>query len=258
MTFSKNGVSDRKRWVMLQSPGVNTATFGALIMVCIHLALILLWQNREYQLVDQIYLKGGLTLEGLTSGKIWQIITHSLLHGSWTHLATNVFLFYYAAARLSHVLSSWRIAGLFLLCTIGSALIHVLAQAIFPGLPRDPLVGASGGLMGMLLAFFALSPNSKMLLLPVSARNLGKGVLISSALLFLVTPGLNLPLMSNLGLWLEGAFGSILFQMAHLAHFIGGLLGWVMIPRFFPRLLTSEDLIRMRTEQELAAGSRCP
>ena len=112
--------------------------------------------------------------------------------------------------------------------------------------------------MGMLLAFFALSPDSKMLFLPVSARNLGKGVLISSAFLFLVTPGLNLPLMSNLGLWLEGAFGPILFQMAHLAHFIGGLLGWVMIPRFFPRLLTSEDLIRMRNEQELAAGSRCP
>jgi len=258
MSFSRGAQMGRRRWVMLQAPGVNIATFGVLAMICVHLSLILLWQFGYDELVGRIYLGGGLSAEGMASGQIWQLFTHSLLHGPWSHLALNAFLFYYAAARLSHVLSSWRILGLFILCSLGSGLVHVGAQALFPALPQQPLVGASGGIMGMLMAFFALSPDSRMMFLPVSARNLGKGVLISSSLLFLMTPGLNLPLLSNLGLWLESAMGPVLFQVAHLAHFAGGLLGWLMIPRFFPRLLTSEDLVRMRAEQEVTATSRCP
>ena len=95
-----------------------------------------------------------------------------------------------------------------------------------------------------------------MLLIPVSARNLAKGVLISRSFLFIVTPGLNLPLMSDLGKWLEGAFGPFLFQIGHLAHFVGGFLGWALILKFFPRLLTREDLDKMRLEKELRVGEQ--
>lgn len=253
MTFSRNSGKSGSGWVMLQTPGVNTATFGVLIMMAVHLGVLSVYNVLGEAAGNSLYHRGGLSWEGVRQGQIWQIFTHNWFHGAWSHLLLNSALFYYAAARLSHVLSSWRILTLFLICGMGAGLVHILAQAAFPGLPSQPLVGASGGVMGMLLGFFALSPESRMLLIPVSARNLAKGVLISSSLLFIMTPGLNLPLMADFGRWLEGAFGGSIFRIAHLAHFVGGLLGWVLILRFFPRLLNSADLAKMRIECESEA-----
>lgn len=241
---------------MLQNPGLNIATFGVLIMLAVHLSIYSIHRLGGDAAVDSFYLAGGLSWEGIKGGQIWKLFTHNWLHGNWSHLFLNGILFYYASARLSHVLSSWRILTLFLICGMGAGLAHVMTQAIFPSLPSGLLVGASGGVFGMLLGFFALSPDSRMLLIPVSARNLAKGVLISSSFLFIATPGLNLPLMADLGRWLEGAFGPTLFQIAHLAHFIGGLLGWALILKFFPRLLTREDLEEMRLENELPVGEQ--
>ncbi len=255
MTFSRDSGASRSGWVMLQAPGVNAATFGVLLMLAVHLAVLSVYSLWGEMAVRSLYTSGGLSWEGVRGGRIWQLFTHNWFHGTWSHLLLNAALFYYAAARLSHVLGSWRILILFLICGMGAGLVHILAQAAFPGLPGQPLVGASGGVMGMLLGFFALSPESRMLLLPVSARNLAKGVLISSFLLFIMTPGLNLPLMADFGRWLEGAFGKSVFQIAHLAHFAGGFLGWALILRFFPRLLTRDDLERMRIEGE---GGQAP
>ena len=151
------------------------------------------------------------------------------------------------------MLSGRKIALLFLLTSLGAGLAHVTVQAMFPGIGGDNLVGASGGIIGMLLAYFSLSPQSRMMFLPVSARNLAKGVLISSALLTVVNPGLGLPWLSDFGSSLAGLLGEGVFRVAHLAHFAGGLLGWVFVDRFFPKLLTRGDLARMRSDNELAS-----
>jgi len=146
-------------------------------------------------------------------------------------------------------LSNWRVFSLFMVCGVGSGLAHVISQAFFPEIPA--VIGASGGVTGLLLGFFSISPDSRMILLNISARNLSKGVLISSALLFVMSPWLNLPFLAGLGHWLGAAIGDFVFKAAHLVHFAGGLLGWTMIARFFPKLLTSGDLSRMRLEREV-------
>lgn len=251
--------SDRvkeSRWVMLQTPGWNTATLGVAAMILVQLAVIQVWRSAGDGAVERIYFDGGLSLGGISAGMVWQFFTHAWLHGSWSHLISNALLFYYAAARLSHVLSGKRIFVLFLISSVGSGIAHVAAQVIFPALAGGILVGASGGIMGMLFGYFALSPGSRMLFLPISAKNLAKGFLISSAFLFLVTPALEVPLMADLGRWLAGLLGQEIFQWAHLAHFVGALLGWVLIDRFFPKLLTREDLERMRAQDEISAELR--
>ena len=238
----KNG---RSGWVMLQMPGVNTATFGVLIMVSVQLALALVFRWKGLGALNFAYLEGGLSWKGIISGRVWQLFTHIFLHGNWAHLAVNALLFYYAAARLSHVFSSWRIFNLFMVCGLGGGLAHITLQAFVPGIP--PLVGASGGVTGLLVGFFSISPDSKMIIFNVSARNLSKGVLGSSALLFSMTPWLEIPLLADLGRWLESVIGNFIFETAHLVHFVGGILGWMLIDRFLPRLLSSDDLARMRT-----------
>ena len=62
-----------------------------------------------------------------------------------------------------------------------------------------------------------------------------------------MTPWLEIPLLADLGRWLEFVVGNFIFETAHLVHFVGGILGWILIDRFLPRLLSSDDLARMRT-----------
>lgn len=221
-----------------------------------HILVLLTWYLRGEEAAYGIYENGGLTWAGISAGKVWQFFTHSWLHGGWGHLLANAFLFYYAAARLSHVLSNRRIALLFLITSLVAGLAQVLNQAIFSGLDGGIFVGASAGIMGMLLGFFALSPDSKMLFFPLSARNIAKGFLISSAFFTVVNPALELPLLSSLGTWLGGVFGAEIFRWGHLAHFVGGFVGWTCIGRFLPRLLTSQDLARMRMDNEIAPEVR--
>lgn len=243
------------RFVMLQTPGLNAATIGLVSMVGVHLLMWALYLRGGEDFIGAIFYQwGGLSWEGVASGRGWQLVTHAFLHGNFLHLVINALLFYYAAARLSHFLSSWRIIALFLFCAVGSGLAHVVAQALFPSLPV--LVGASGGITGMLLGYFSISPQSRLMLLNVSAGNLCKGVLIASAFLFVVSPDLDLPVVSNLGRLLERLFGPALFRAAHLVHFTGGAMGWFLIGRFLPRLLSRHDLVRMRLEGEARAASR--
>lgn len=254
MMLSSDGGVGRKKWVMLQSPGLNTATIGVLLMLSVHLGIGLVWWRGGSPALDAVLYWGSLSWEGIAKGQIWRLFTHLWLHGNLTHLIVNAGLFYYACARLSHVLTGWRIISLFLVCGVGSGLAHVISQAFFPEIP--PLIGASGGVTGLLLGFFSISPDSRMVLLNISASNLSKGVLISSALLFIMSPWLNLPLMGDLGQWLGSAIGDFIFLSAHLVHFSGGLLGWTMIGRFFPKLLTAGDLSRMRLEREADGALR--
>lgn len=241
-----------RRWVMLQRPGWNTATLGVIVMVVVHLASYAAFWWGGDESYESFYQKGALSWSGVSQGEGWQVLSYFWMHGSWTHLIINAVMFYYASARLSHVLSSGRILLLFVLCSVGSGVVHVFAQLMLPGLPQGLLVGASGGVTGLLLGHFLLSPDSRMILLNISARNLGRGFLISSLLLFLMTPGLGIPLMADLGAWLEQGFGPIIFQVAHLLHFWGGTMGALCITYFLPKLLSLEDLMDMRAKREEA------
>ena len=250
---------EQGKGVLLQVPGFNCATIVSVVMIIIHIVVVStggVFPDGAEGGLRLLYIQLGLTWEGVSSGQVWQLFTYFWLHGNWGHLVLNVILFYYSCARLSHVLSSPRILVLFLAVSIGSGLIHISAQAVFEGMPRDPLVGASGGVMGLLLAYCALSPGSRMFSIPVSANNLAKGILISSALLFVARPSLGIPFLSDLGEGLVDLLGPGLFQIAHLLHFAGGLIAWVSMPRFYPKMLTLEDLVRMRNQSEIVAELR--
>lgn len=239
--------------VVLQPLGRNVATLGVLLMLLVHLVVLGVWALMGNEAINAVYHEGGLSWAGVREGRVWQLVSHQWLHGGWFHLLANAFLFYYASARLSHIFGNSKILQLFLLTSVAAGLAHLASQIMVPSLRGGILVGASGGITGMLLGFFALSPQSRMLLLPVSARNLAKGFLISSALLVVMNPALGLPLLGDVGIWISQGFGEEIFQWAHLAHFVGGLTGWLCVERFLPKLLSSSDLEKMRREKEMSA-----
>ena len=240
------------RRVRMLSPGLNFPTLGVVVFVVIHVAVMLTGGVANGAgLPRELYYDLGLSWAGVSGGKWWQFVTHAFLHGSWSHLVMNCVLFYYGAARLGHILGggmSWRV---FALGVLAGGVAQVGSQALLSGLdPRMPLVGASGGLMAMLLALTTIAPQSRMLLAKVSARNMGLGFLLSSGIFFLISPELGLPVFSKLGRLLVHLGYGFVFQWGHLYHLVGGVVGVIWASKLWGKPVTLEQLQKERAERE--------
>ena len=77
---------------------------------------------------------------------------------------------------------------------------------------------------------------SRMWPIMVSGKNLGRGLMCSTVILYLFTPGLHLPGLSEAGMWLVvHADMELLFLISHVCHFGGGLAGVIFVRRLLRR-----------------------
>ena len=93
----------------------------------------------------------------------WQLVTYGFLHGSFVHLLFNMFMLWMFGRELELMMGPRRFVTYYLTCVIGAGLI----QLIVAGLQGDGVrvVGASGGVFGLLLAFGMAFPNRMIMLL---------------------------------------------------------------------------------------------
>ncbi len=135
----------------------------------------------------------------------WQLVTYGFLHGGLTHLAFNMFALYMFGSAIEQVLGSRRYLTYYFVCVVSAA----VTQLIFAGITGAyyPVLGASGGVFGLLLAYAFYFPNNRVMLLflPIPMP----------AWLFVVIYGL-----LELYLGVTGTQAGV----AHFAH-LGGLIG---------------------------------
>ena len=213
--------------------------------VLLAILLVHLWTLVELEAGNEVawYRMFGLSREGLGESRYWQIFSHGWLHGSWGHLLVNAVLMWLLGTRLE-LMMGWRVLLLVTFSGIvAGGLMHLL---IGHGL----LVGISGGAMALLLCLASLSPDARVLPLGISARNLGRGVLIGELLLALADPALGVPFLSRIGGWLvDQGFASV-FQLGHACHFGGGLMGLLIARMWRDPRLTREKLRLEREKRE--------
>jgi len=132
---------------------------------------------------------------------VWQLVTYIFLHGGITHLLFNFLALWMFGGELESYWGSKKFLRYFLFCGIGAGVCTVL----FSPYQFIPVIGASGSIYGLLLAFGWLFPNRPIyiyFLFPIPAKYMviifGLIELFSSA---------------------EGTGGGI----AHLTH-LGGIL----------------------------------
>lgn len=210
----------------------------------------LVWLGGGPDELPWIYQNFGLSREGVLSGKIWQLMTYGLLHGSFAHVGFNAFCVLAMGGRIEHMLGP-RVMWKTLAFGIGSGGLAQLA--ISPGGEGGPiLVGASGGCMALFLLVTTLSPDSRTWPLRVSARNLAAGVMTAEFLMILIDPALGLPGFSKVGdfLTLQG-LGSW-FVIGHACHFGAGLAGFLFGRHLLRPRITAERLRRDRERREAA------
>lgn len=88
----------------------------------------------------------------------YQFITYMFLHANLEHLFFNMFALWMFGRTLEYELGSKRFLIYYMVCGVGAALIQYLTAVALGELPLM-LVGASGAVMGLLLAFGVLHPN---------------------------------------------------------------------------------------------------
>lgn len=98
--------------------------------------------------------------------QIWQLLTYSFLHGGFMHIFFNMFALFMFGSDIERLFGPRRYLTYYLACVIGAALMHLIvvsAAHLQPG----PVVGASGGVFGILLAFGMAYPHRKLIILPI-------------------------------------------------------------------------------------------
>jgi membrane associated rhomboid family serine protease len=124
---------------------------------------------------------GGLLVttgwsEGVPHFWPWQIVTYAFLHGGLLHLALNMYALWLFGTRLEYVWGGRMFTVYYFSCVIGAALTQLVVSeiALLQGGAAYPVLGASGGVFGLLLAFGLLFPETELILLfppiPIKAK----------------------------------------------------------------------------------------
>ncbi|MGS0622242.1 rhomboid family intramembrane serine protease [Ralstonia sp. VS2407] len=101
----------------------------------------------------------GISGAGLRSGFMpWQPLTYAFLHANGAHLVLNMFGLYMFGRDVERTVGTPR-AWLLYVSSILSAAFAQIAFTALSVLPAGPVIGASGGVFGLLLAYAVLFPN---------------------------------------------------------------------------------------------------
>ena len=135
----------------------------------------------------------------------WQPITHCFLHNGMSHLAFNMIALWQFGSEVERFIGTKRFARLYFSAVACAAILQILSSQ-FTG-SFGPMLGASGGVFGLLYGYAACFPNAR--IVP------------------LIPP---IPMPAWLAVSLYGAaelyfgFSGNLGTIAHFAH-LGGIVG---------------------------------
>ncbi|MBI2733724.1 MAG: rhomboid family intramembrane serine protease [Aquabacterium sp.] len=140
----------------------------------------------------------------------WQLVSYAFLHGSMGHLFFNMLALWMFGGELERVWGNRRYLE-FLLASVVAAAATQLLMSVLGGWGH-PMVGASGGIYGLLLAYAMMFPNRIIMPLFPPIPMKVKYYVLGFGLLELFLS------------WQDTTSG-----IAHFAHLGGMLGGWLMV-----------------------------
>ena len=154
----------------------------------------------------------------ITQLRPWQFITYQFLHADFMHIGLNMFALWMLGSEVEERWGYKRFLSYYLTCGVGGALLHLGATYAF-GWQPSRLIGASGAVAGVLLAFGLMFPNRLILFIfiPLPARLL---VLVYAAV--------------ETARALATAGGYVVMNVAHFAHLGGILVGYLYFKMMKP------------------------
>lgn len=96
----------------------------------------------------------------------WQFISYMFLHSGFGHLFFNMFALWMFGRTFEYEVGSQRFMLYYFVCGVGAALLQ-MGVAWLTGETYIVLLGASGAVMGVLLAFGVMHPNEILIMFPI-------------------------------------------------------------------------------------------
>jgi len=174
--------------------------------------------------------------------RMWEIITYMFMHGGFAHIFFNMFALFSFGPILEYTMGSKKFFNLYFICGIGGIICHMLvlayevhaitgafsiansqveatyfqygdqAQKLYSAY-NGQIVGASGAIFGLLIAFGMLFPNMELMIMfipvPIKAKYI-----------------IPVYVVVELFLGVKQFSGD---SVAHFAHLGGALIGYIMV-----------------------------
>jgi membrane associated rhomboid family serine protease len=176
-------------------------------------AAVYLLQRFETQPMETLF-----ALQPLASGlfRPWQLLTYAFLHdpNNLAHIVLNMFALFMFGRTLELYWGASRFVVFYLVCVIAAAVTQLVVEGAAAG-NAEPVIGASGGVFGVLLAFAWYFPRQRLFVIPIPIP--------IPAWLFVTIYGL-----AELLFGVTGREAGV----AHFAH-LGGMLGGALCILFW-------------------------
>lgn len=142
--------------------------------------------------------------------KWYQLITHMFMHGSIMHILLNMYGLWLFGSKLESLWGTQRFLAFYFICGIGAFLMHWMVGYL--GYTElSPIIGASGAVSGLLVAYGYLFRNSQFMIIPIPVPIKAKYLVLILAAFDLV-----FGIIGNDGI-------------AHFAHLGGMVAGFILI-----------------------------
>ncbi len=159
---------------------------------------------------------------------IWQFVTYMFLHGDFVHILLNMFILWMIGCEVERYWGYKKFLTYYFICGTGAGFFHLILNIS----SSIPVVGASGAIYGILIAYAMLFPERLVILFPFP-------IPIKAKYLAIILAALEL---------MFGFFGQS--GVAHFAHLGGMIVGFVYLKFGWKISLFSSNFI-MKKKRDL-------
>lgn len=97
---------------------------------------------------------------------IWQLFTYMFLHEGFMHILFNMLMLWWVGVQVEQAWGTRRFLIYYFVCGLGGAAAHLLLSGFF-GMGGGPMLGASGAIFGVLVAFGVMFPDMRLFIIPI-------------------------------------------------------------------------------------------
>lgn len=93
---------------------------------------------------------------------LWRYVTYMFVHVDFWHFLFNMMMLWMFGSEVADMMGSKHFTGMYLFCGIFAAVFSFCMCVL--GLTDNPIIGASGALMGIFVAYYKFFPNRMLLM----------------------------------------------------------------------------------------------
>jgi membrane associated rhomboid family serine protease len=169
---------------------------------------------------------------------VWQVVSYSLLHStsSLLHLLQNMLYLYFFGTMVEGAVGSSRFLVTYVMAILVGGIAYLVQGLWVPTL--GPVIGASGGVFGILVAAATMMPQTRVILIFVPVKLVWLAVGLVSIEVFVLLPQLRY----------GGSDG-----VAHLVHLGGALYGFLAVRR---RWIWADPIQKIQVRRAISQEER--